>query len=1681
MRDRAVRLFAFLREMTLLRTKVIQSFDQYDNVIWLADIPREPGCHCAAWGTGATPEDNTTWIEVRKPQLAPPPDPPVGLAPWIDTAQLVDSSREFPELRDSLTAANELDPDGPPTLEKLADHADIKPMWEHYVEDAWWPWAELDRRAQRVQRAYTDLFSIYQKQHRLAELYEVVLALGLLTWKTGEEREIKRHIVTAQANLEFDAKRGVLTVGVGAEGAKLRLEQDMLDPQDQPDPAHQNGFSQELAEAGDDVWQGGRVKAVVQGWITALRATARFEDTLDRPHTADSIPRMHFAPALIMRRRTDRSLIQVFDAIKKDLENGGPLPKGVQRLVTIVEDQCQGPGEAGNATPEGTAEQEIYFPLPANEEQLRIVRRLSQRTGVLVQGPPGTGKSHTIANLICHLLATGNRVLVTSQTPRALKVLQGKIPKTVSPLCVSLLGDDRDAMASLDDSVRGIIDRHVSWDHEHSFRTAQKLATELDSARKQEAETLSHLRAKREQETYVHHLPGGYDGTAEKIARALRAEDTRFDWFHDIIEGDEAPPLSDADATELLVMLRSAGDEQEREAGKSLVTCESLIAPAGFAELVKRESLARSIYENSAPLRRHAAYLALKAAGRVQREQLCQSIRELGAEKSALEKQPDQWVQRAVQDVLGARHHIWLDLVALTRENLDEVERLLRDVETLSITGIEGRDLAHVKASAAELLKHLEQGGGLGVSIFRPKAVKQGLFLIEEAQINGRPAGSREGLRQLLAWLGVMERLKHVDAHWAEHGDVPAGPLRSRCARYRSAASVLEKILALEALITDARTIAVTISGLPEPAWNDAESLRALDAAARAADVEEDLAEVGTPFNELEKLLEIQRLQPESHQVNTAILDSIRQRDTDRYAELHGAVQQLWETRARLARRHSLLTRLQARSPRLAAELVSNFSDAVWDGRLRALAAAWNWASTQRWLNQFSDSGLEMNLVANLEVHRDSVGTALGAVAAEFAWQHCFARLTEEQREHLVSWKKAVDRIGKGTGKYAEVHRRSAREHMEYCRPAIPAWIMPIYRVAENIGAVPEAFDVVIVDEASQSGPEALFLQYIARKIVVVGDDKQISPEAVGFDREDVAVLRQRFISDLPHKDAIGVDNSFFDLAEIYYQERIPLREHFRCVPEIIQFSNNMWYSAQPLIPLRQYGADRLDPVKTTHVATGYQQGTTYVVNPPEAEAIANRVVACCHDPAYDGKTMGVISLLGPHQARHIEQILLRRLGPEEMEKRNLVCGDAYALQGDQRHVVFLSLVSAPGGDRRIGSLTAQNHQRRFNVAASRAEDQLWLFHTATLNDLHPDCLRYRLLDYCLRPAVSPGPVGEIAFGELQKLAATADRFQRRQPPQFDSWFEVDVYLQIAVRRYRVLPQFEIAGRRIDLLVEGMRGRLAVECDGDLWHGAEQYASDMARQRQLERAGLRFWRIRGSVFYRNPEKALEPLWSELTHLGIHAHNISASNPISEPTTRDDRSAMGGASTLREVPGGDRGLMDEYRSWKPRVLPNPLTGDDVEVMDGLVEIITAEGPMTRRRAFKIYARASGSRLRDTVVPVLNRALVRAIHKHVLDQRNETGGRDPLDYIVRKADTQPVWVRARGDRTLEEIPPSEVAAVADSVRLRQPACDDEQMLRLLRDLYGLGRLTETIRDVLLPAIRQRLDFGPKLYRV
>ena len=314
-------------------------------------------------------------------------------------------------------------------------------------------------------------------------------------------------------------------------------------------------------------------------------------------------------------------------------------------------------------------------------------------------------------------------------------------------------------------------------------------------------------------------------------------------------------------------------------------------------------------------------------------------------------------------------------------------------------------------------------------------------------------------------------------------------------------------------------------------------------------------------------------------------------------------------------------------------------------------------------------------------------------------------------------------------------------------------------------------------------------------------------------------------------------------------------------------------------------------------------------VNPPEAEALVEEIVRISSEPVYADKTVGVISLVGDAQARDIETRLIRRLGPEETERRQLVCGDAYAFQGDERDVMLLSMVSAPRDGRSIRAMTDADTQRRFNVAASRAKDQLYLFHTATLADLNPTCMRYQLLQYCLDPQVATPDVAGLDVSELERIAVRIHRERGNQPDPFESWFELDVFLYVARRGYRVIPQFEIAGCRIDLVVQGMDGSLAVECDGDAWHGVNRYEQDAARQRDLERCGWTFWRVRESVFRLDPGEALSDLWETLKAHGIlptaadEPSGGGAGKVSEEPIVLDDMSTRRERSTTVQVQGG----------------------------------------------------------------------------------------------------------------------------------------------------------------------------------
>src|SRR6202035_4694516 len=146
------------------------------------------------------------------------------------------------------------------------------------------------------------------------------------------------------------------------------------------------------------------------------------------------------------------------------------------------------------------------------------------------------------------------------------------------------------------------------------------------------------------------------------------------------------------------------------------------------------------------------------------------------------------------------------------------------------------------------------------------------------------------------------------------------------------------------------------------------------------------------------------------------------------------------------------------------------------------------------------------------------------------------------------------------------------------CYDAVPCWIMPAWRVSEQLPSKLGSFDLVILDEASQSDARDLPAILRGKKLLVVGDDKQVSPTAAFISLASIRRLRNNFLNEIPYRAQIEPGGSLYDLARVMFPGNfVMLKEHFRCVEPIIRFSAEFY--TQPLIPLRVPTAnERLDP-----------------------------------------------------------------------------------------------------------------------------------------------------------------------------------------------------------------------------------------------------------------------------------------------------------------------------------------------------------------------------------------------------------------------------------------------------------------------------------------------------------------------
>jgi len=1520
LRTRAIDLFTYLLELTALRTKVVRDYEQYESVFWFADVPEY-----GRWRNIAkdTPVDDSAsvWLEVAKIREPRCPEVPDECEPWVDPAAIRDDSFEpglLAEIEVLPEGSGAAEPYSVPRRLLLRDHPEVLALWDDYLRKQWRPWAEKHKRWKVLHVCYEGLFSLYRQYQKLQEEYELVLSLGLLHWVAPSKQRIRRHLLVGKAEVSFDAESGKIRVGPSADGVGLALEHDMFEADERPPLNVQKEVEGAVADCAEIPWDREAVGAILRSWVHAIDTRGEYEPGIERPRGVSEQARIAFAPAIVLRRRTRRSLATCFADIVEQLKAGEDVPFGIRRVCEMVDDGPAPPDEAGGDRSRRTMPAETYFPLPSNEEQRQIVERLRDHQGVLVQGPPGTGKSHTIANLICHLLASGQRILVTSQTPRALQVLAkllGRLPE-LAPLCVSVLGNDRASLDNLKDAVERIKEEHYKWDERENERDVKKLESLIVRYRSEIADLNRRQLELREVETYKHSiLNGAYSGTAQAIAERIAAEEAALGWIPDQLGESSEIPFGAAGFRELRQAYLRLPAERCRELTLTTLDHASVPDAAKFDSLVAKERTARESLERCGDILSNPDFTAASGVDSTLVDGAARCLRNYVAAIEKARHRPGPWTARAIENVVSEKERPWEELRDLTARHLGQLRELMHS-EGTSVSIPEGMDRDSLRADAEDLLSHLENGGGFGWWIFAAPVVKRTRYLRTAVRVSGRVCDNQKALSELLAYIRAQDCLEAASRAWAGIEEFDTGGLLSlKIAELEERLEALDLILALREPLASAQN-AVTEMSIRPPDWRDnasiGGSLKVLEAVS-ASHVYRDAKAVLDDYASEARAL---AASPRAHPSVGMAAGALEERDLNRWGGILDVISQLEQDAESLSRRADMEKALTAVAPRTASLLAETASDDCWDEKLGTIEAAWHWTQACRWLGAFIAEHDATNIEKDLTRAQASLSRAIAQVAAKKAWGFCFSRLTTVQRQHLIAWAKAIRRIGKGKGKYANKHRRDAQASLEQCRSAIPAWIMPFYRVAESGLKMPGLFDVVIVDEASQSGPEALLLFYIAKKVLVVGDDQQISPAAVGVNQAHVSQLEKKHLSEIPISHSLDPQGSLFQQAEIRFGGRIVLREHFRCMPEIIRFSNDLCYSATPLRCLRQYPPNRLEPIMCRHITDGHKEGGRHAINLPEATAVVDQIVECCGSDDYVGKTMGVISLLGEHQARKIEQMLIERLSPEEIEERRIVCGDAYAFQGDERDVIFLSMVAAR--NERFGALVNESAKQRFNVAASRARDQMWLFHSVTTSDLNPQCMRHALLSHMLDPSGKRIALEGVDYEGLRRRAETADRDKERPPEPFDSWFEVDVCLAIASRGYRVVPQYRVATYSIDLVVEGFEGRLAIECDGDEWHGPDRYEQDMARQRVLERCGWTFWRVRGSDFCRNREAALAPLWEMLAQ-----HEIL---PGGEPS---DKQRAKIAAARKKAESEAHGVSEDLAEDEGTTRQRPLLADVVQ--------------------------------------------------------------------------------------------------------------------------------------------------------
>ncbi len=1492
--EKVVSLFKFIEELNKLKQKEVLRVSEYPWWCSLASFPDDPE-NIKVYYRDRVEEEETESItnillSVHKPEFQRCPEPDSNFAEWLE--QGWNDYRNGSKTRKFILRPLDQMGRSEQALEELRqrideEHQTYKELFADDTERvsayaAWTAtrniWTERQILLARTRNFFSELYKICIDLERDSETLELVVADGFI--RDRMISEIDHPILTRRVKIRHDPVEN--TIYIEDTDVETELYTVIFQSMEAINLASINHLRDDLHQNDYHPLDRNDLPVFFKMFAHQLSSESLYsEDGVPDGWQKKERLLLYRNPCYILRKRMDGALKAIEQIIEHVNETGEvPAPIG-----DIVEGgKIDIPEVTGESSIEeqlaavGGESVDILLSKEANKEQLEIARRIEQYNAVLVQGPPGTGKTHTIANLMGHFLAQGKSVLVTSHTQKALSVLKEKVALGLQSLCVSMLDDSN---VDMEKSIDGITSYMAQF-------TSFEVKREMDSLGQERKKIISDLAAVRKKLFSIINqecnciVYNSEDISPSAAAAYVQENRETLSYIPGPVRLYEPLPLSFSELTELYRSSGVISVQDEAEFEHDIPDPANIMAPGDFERKCNALHCAtarlKSISENNHwQIQNFPAESKILVNGSFGQLKLdyppAQAVEQLRKYVCTFPK-IETWMQYcAVDGKKGSTYRqLWTRLVDQIQETCAYAEKLVAENfgKEVHILNLEP-EFSH---AVQQLLDKYSRGGKIGK--FAHLLNKQLEVALNGATINGKRPQNTEDCKLILHILEMKAKREQCAFFWndliAKHGvpqfydldrDDPArdGPERV-AANY---IPLIQRYLDWFKNEYEVLTMRMKAVGLP---CDVIFQYNTLDS--EITSTEKILSALGHEilrlcdiFDVVKSMSDIQiDLQNNRNVLQTgkrvyseecrAILSAAEAYDVPAYRDAYAILENTYAKTSLKHKREEYLNRLTPVAPQWAQAIRSRagiHGDAAVPGNIDD---AWRWRQYY---------GIIEEIIAEpfpeLQKKSLSLSKEYRRITAKFAeksaWYHLLRRTEHDisMKQALQGWKLTVKKIGKGTGKNAPMYRAEARKLMVKCQDAVPAWIMPIGKALETLNPRTNKFDIIIIDEASQSDISSLAILYMGKKLVIVGDDKQVSPMAVGVQVDKMNVLKEMYIAGkIPNAHLYDAKTSIYDIAATTFQP-LMLHEHFRCVPEIIGFSNWLSYDFK-IKPLRDCSNNMLLPAVVNYrVADGERIGKT---NPKEAKAIVALLQACMEQPEYAGKSFGIISLLGDEQVKKLQEEVYRHIDARQCSGRRILCGNASNFQGDERDVIFLSVVDCANGEGPVakqGFGVDDAYRKRYNVAASRAKDQLWVVDSLDpANDLKPDDIRKMLIDFSLNPE------------SVHMLNAQIEE-------KAESPFESAVAKYLAVRGYHLVQQWKVGAYRLDMVVVCGKKKVAIECDGERYHsGEDKIREDMERQTILERLGWHFIRIRGSEYYRNPEKTMERVATALTEEGI---------------------------------------------------------------------------------------------------------------------------------------------------------------------------------------------------------------------